>query len=102
MSRRWVRELARQARESLESIVAASAGVKDQVQLIADEAREHATVAQDVALNIDAITQVSRRASERTDQTTQAAVDLSRQAETLQRLVHQFKTNDQRTSRRAS
>ncbi|MCA9758731.1 MAG: methyl-accepting chemotaxis protein [Candidatus Eisenbacteria bacterium] len=95
-------ELARQARESLESIVAASAGVKDQVQLIADEAREHATVAQDVALNIDAITQVSRRASERTDQTTQAAVDLSRQAETLQRLVHQFKTNDQRTSRRAS
>ena len=83
---------AEQAGDALKQIVASAQDVSSMVQSIAAAAEEQSAASEEVSRNIEQIAAVTRQTSEGTNQAAAAATQLSQRAETLQRMVSQFKT----------
>ena len=86
---------ARQAGSSLEHIVAGAQEVAVLIQSIAAAAEEQSSASEQVARNVEAVSEVTSQATDSANQAAQAAVQLSTQAEHLQRLVRTFKVDAQ-------
>jgi len=84
---------AEQAGDALKQIVASAQDVSSMVQSIAAAAEQQSAASEEVSRNIEQIAAVTRQTSDGTNQAAQAATQLSERAETLQRLVGQFKTS---------
>jgi len=87
-------DLARGAGDNLGQIVTSARDVAGMIQSIAASAEQQSSAAEEVARNVEAITAVTREASEGSNQAASAAAQLSSKAEQLQRLVGQFRTNE--------
>jgi len=83
---------AEQAGDALKQIVASAQDVSAMVQSIAAAAEEQSAASEEVSRNIEQIASVTRQTNEGTNQAAAAASQLSQRAESLQRLVGQFKT----------
>jgi methyl-accepting chemotaxis protein len=84
-------ELAGTAGQSLTMIVNSSGEVTHMIQSIAAAAEEQSAAAEQVSRSVEAIAIETRETTEGTRQAVQAAADLSNRAESLRRLVSQFK-----------
>lgn len=87
-------EKAEQAGDALKQIVASAQDVSTMVQSIAAAAEEQSAASEEVSRNIEQIASVTRQTTEGTNQAAAAATQLSQRAETLQRLVGQFRTEN--------
>jgi methyl-accepting chemotaxis protein len=84
-------ELAGNAGQSLERIVASSQTLGSMVESIAAAAEEQSAASEQIARSIEQINAVTRESAEGASQAAKAAGDLSSQAERLQSLVGRFK-----------
>jgi methyl-accepting chemotaxis protein len=84
-------ELAQEAGTALERIVTGADQVASGVTNIAASCEEQSAAAEQVSQNVDQISSVVKQSSEGASQAAAAAAQLSGNAETLQRLVGQFK-----------
>ena len=84
-------ELAGNAGQSLERIVASSQTLGSMVESIAAAAEEQSAASEEIARSIEQINAVTRESAEGASQAAKAAGDLSSQAERLQNLVGRFK-----------
>ncbi|MFZ1683085.1 MAG: methyl-accepting chemotaxis protein [Candidatus Zixiibacteriota bacterium] len=84
------RELADQAGSSLSEIVAMAQRVTDMIEQMAKSAEEQSTASEMIAKNVEHISGVTRETATGAEQSAQASVRLSQQAEGLQRMVEQF------------
>ncbi len=83
-------ELARQAGDSLETIVTGATQVASRIRSIASATEQQQEAAASISENIESIDSISRHSAEASDQTAQAATQLSEKAEGLRHLVSQF------------
>lgn len=83
--------LARNAGNALEQIVTSSSQLFDQVQSIAAASEQQAIVAEEIARSIDQVNAVALESSLGANQAADAASDLNRSSESMQRLVDHFK-----------
>ncbi len=86
-------EKAQRAGGSLKQIVASAQDVSTMIQAIAAAAEQQSAASEEVSRNMERISHVTRETTDATNQAATAASQLSERAETLQRLVGQFKTN---------
>jgi methyl-accepting chemotaxis protein len=84
-------ELAGDAGQALEKIVASSSMLQSMVQSIAAAAEEQSAASEQIARSVEQINAVTRESNQGASQAAQAASQLSAQAESLQRLVSRFK-----------
>ncbi len=85
------RELADKAGSSLNEILATNQRVAEIIRQIALSTEEQSTAATDVARNLEQISVVTKETAAGAVQSAQAAEQLNVQAETLQRMVSQFR-----------
>jgi len=83
--------MAREAANSLDSIVNAVMSINEMNIQIAAAAEEQSTVSEEINRNVVNISQISEQTASGAEQTTAASTDLSRLASDLQQLVGQFK-----------
>jgi methyl-accepting chemotaxis protein len=84
-------ELAGNAGNALREIVGSSDSMMEMVRGIAAAAEQQAGVSDEISKNVEEISAVTRQSSQGAGQASQAAADLSRQADRLQGLVGRFK-----------
>lgn len=84
-------ELSSRTQEALEAIVTSSHQVTNMIQAIAAAADQQSVAAGQIASSVDNINIVTRQSAEGVTQAATAANQLSSKAETLQRMVGQFK-----------
>jgi methyl-accepting chemotaxis protein len=84
-------ELSSRTQEALEAIVSSSHQVTNMIQAIAAAADEQSVAAGQIASSVDSINIVTRQSAEGVAQAADAATQLSAKAETLQKMVGQFK-----------
>ena len=84
-------ELSSKTQEALEAIVSSSQQVTNMIQAIAAAADEQSVAAGQIASSVDNINIVTKQSAEGVGQAAEAATQLSSKAETLQRMVGQFK-----------
>jgi len=84
-------DLARQAGESLQSIVSGSQEVASMIQTIAAAAEEQSSASGEIARNMESINAVTNESAQAVQQSAGAASQLSAKAEQLQALVDRFK-----------
>ena len=85
------RELADQAGQSLQEIVATSSRVLSMIEQIATGSVEQAQVAEDLSQRVETIRQVTTLTAQKASESAGAAKSLSRQAEQLQEVVALFR-----------
>ena len=84
-------ELASNAGTALREIVTSSEAMQEMVRGIAAAAEQQAGVSDEISRNVEQISAVTRQSSQGASQASEAAADLSRQADRLQNLVGRFK-----------
>lgn len=84
-------ELSSRTQEALEAIVSSSQQVTNMIQSIAAAADQQSIAAGQIASSVDNINVVTRQSAEGVGQAAEAATQLSNKAETLQRMVGQFR-----------
>ena len=85
------RELADKAGSSLNEILATNHRVAELIRQIALSAEEQSTAATEVSQNIEQIAVVTKETAAGAEQSAKAAEQLNHQAETLQKMVSQFR-----------
>ncbi|MCA9300175.1 MAG: hypothetical protein KDA28_13975 [Phycisphaerales bacterium] len=86
-------ERAEQAGRALQQIVTSAGDVTSMVQSIAAASEQQSKASREFTRDIEKIASVTRQTSDGTSRTAAAAAQLSEQAQSLQRLVGQFRTS---------
>ena len=88
--------LAEKAGQSLSAIVENSANMTNMIRSIAAASEQQSAASEQINRNIQSMNAVAREAAEGASQSATAVTQLSSKAESLQRLVSQFKVNESR------
>jgi len=89
------RVLADKAGNSLSEIVAMSQRVMDMIQQIATATEEQSSAAEQISKNVENVTSIARESATGAQQSAAAAEELNRQAEGMQKMVAQFRINQE-------